>query len=99
MAFPKKLATDPLTAGPWPFGFVEALLGGAPIHGLSSHGGGGAALALRRNGGSGGRSWVSPKRRKRRGSGSSLGGVEGPRHADNAYTGERVFARHVLAPS
>src|SRR5262245_36272828 len=89
-------ATDPLTAGPWPFGFVEALLGSAPIHGLSSRGGG-AALALRRNGGVRSRGWVRPKRGMRRG--SSLGGVEGPRHAGNAYTGERVIARHVLAPS
>jgi hypothetical protein len=35
----------------------------------------------------------------RRGSGSSLGGLEGPRHAGNAYAGEHVFAQHDLAPS
>jgi hypothetical protein len=29
----------------------------------------------------------------RRGS-SSLGGVEGPRHAGNAYAGERIDAQH-----
>jgi hypothetical protein len=32
----------------------------------------------------------------RRGGGSSLGDVEGPRHAGNAYAGERVDVRHDL---
>ena len=68
-------------------------LDGAPIHGLASRGGG-AALTLRRNGSCGTCGGVGPKRGMRRGGGS--GDVEGPRHAGNAYAGERVDVRHDL---
>ena len=53
------------------------------------------ACALRRNGSCGTRGGVRPKRGMRRGGGS--GDMEGPRHADNAYAGERIDVRHDLS--
>jgi hypothetical protein len=88
------MATDPVTAGPWPFGLSWALLSGAPIHGRASRGGG-AVLALHRDG-SGGRAGGCRKRGIRQPDSSRGGDMEGPRHAGNAYTGERVNARHDL---
>jgi hypothetical protein len=68
---------------------VEAYLGGASIHGRD---GGGCGVAL-----------GSRNRMQRRNSGASrrsggAGGVEGPRHTDNAYSAERVRILHAGDP-
>ena len=93
MGFPKKLATDPVTAGPWPFGEVVGYLGGAPIHGRFSRGGG-TALALRGNSSCGPRVGMRLGR-VRRGSGS--GDMEGPRTAGNAYAVKGIHVQHDLS--
>ena len=74
---PKTMATDPVTSGPWPFGFSWALLDGAPIHGRDNRGGGGTRLARRNRSGGG----------MRRG-GDGLGDMEGLRHVGHAYAGK-----------
>jgi hypothetical protein len=73
-----------VTAGPWPFGFIEALLVMAPIHGHASRGGG-AARALRWDGSGGTRGVLQKRGMRRDGRGSGFGDLESARHTGNAY--------------
>ena len=59
LSYPKTVATDPVTSGPWPFGDVVGLyLGGAPIHGRVGRGGG-ATLVRRRQAAARAAAWAA----------------------------------------